>query len=55
MPGNVGNTLFEYTCTYRPIQRILGYYRRPIREIYDNSILCKAVLVNIQSDVYIHV
>jgi len=55
MPGNVGNTLFEYTCTYWPIQRILGYYRHPIMEMYDNSILCKAVLVNIQSDVYIHV
>jgi len=55
MPGNVGNMLFEYSFTYRPIQRILGYYRHPIREMYDNSILCKAVLVNIQSDVYIHV
>jgi hypothetical protein len=55
MPCNVGNMLFEYTCTYRPIQRILGYYRRPIRVMYDNSILCKAVLVNIQSDIYIHV
>jgi len=55
MPGNVGNTLFEYTCSYRPIQRILGYYKRQIREMYDNSILCKVVLVNIQSDGYIHV
>jgi hypothetical protein len=55
MPGNVRNTLFEYTCTYRPIQRILGYYRRPTRAMYDSSILCKAVLVNIQSDVYIQV